>query len=62
MNRRTSLCLALAATLAAAQFSAAPQAFAQGGLHATSDRTVGGFVNPESVGCDVRGKALYGCT
>lgn len=32
---------------------------AQGGLHATSDRTVGGLVNPESVGCDERGKALH---
>ena len=26
---------------------------------ATSEQTVGGFVNPESVGCDVRGKMLY---
>jgi hypothetical protein len=59
MNKRTSLFLALAATLAAAQFPVAPQAYAQSGLRATSDRTVGGFVNPESVGCDARGKALY---
>ena len=26
---------------------------------AVSEQTVGGFVNPESVGCDARGKALY---
>jgi len=26
---------------------------------AISETTVGGFVNPESVGCDARGKALY---
>lgn len=25
----------------------------------TSESTVGGFVNPESVGCDARGKAIY---
>lgn len=59
MNNRTSLFLALAAALAAAQFAVAPQGYAQSGLRATSDRTIGGFVNPESVGCDARGKALY---
>jgi len=26
---------------------------------ATSEQTVGGFVNPESVGCDAKGKMLY---
>jgi len=26
---------------------------------ATSDQTIGGFVHPESVACDARGKALY---
>src|SRR6185503_16102432 len=26
---------------------------------ATSEQTIGGFVNPESVGCDARGKAVY---
>jgi hypothetical protein len=26
---------------------------------ATSEQTVGGFVNPESVGCDVKGRMLY---
>jgi hypothetical protein len=34
-------------------------ASAQSGWHAVSDRAVTGFVNPESVGCDVRHKVLY---
>lgn len=42
--------LALAA-LAAAAGAAAPKV--------VSEKTLGGFVNPESVGCDPKGKALY---
>jgi hypothetical protein len=34
-------------------------AVAQAQYRVASDRMVGGFVNPESVGCDARGKALY---
>ena len=48
-NRKSAviaLLLAFSAT-AAAQY------------RATSEQTVGGFVNPESVGCDVKGQVLY---
>ena len=34
-------------------------ASAQSGWRATSESTIGGFVNPESVGCDVQHKVLY---
>lgn len=45
-------CAGLAvAALAGAAGAAAPTV--------VSERTLGGFVNPESVGCDPRGKALY---
>ena len=37
----------------------APAWAQSGGWRTTSDQTVGGFVNPESVGCDVKGRMLY---
>ena len=46
-------------TLAAALLAASLPAHAQGTWRATSEQVVGGFVNPESVGCDVKGKMLY---
>jgi DNA-binding beta-propeller fold protein YncE len=46
-------------TIAAAAALLAFSAAASAQYRVTSDQTVGGFVNPESVGCDVRGKALY---
>ena len=55
MINPTSLFLALAA----AQLALPPQASAQSTWRVTSEQTVGGFVNPESVGCDARGKVLY---
>lgn len=52
MKLGTSLFVAASAALA---FSTAVQAQ----YRAVSEQTVGGWVNPESVGCDARGKALY---
>jgi hypothetical protein len=46
--------LMLAALLLCSQ-----SAFAQDALRVSSDRTVGGFVFPESCGYDAKGKALY---
>ena len=46
--------LMLAALLICSQ-----SAFAQDALRVSSDRTVGGFVFPESCGYDAKGKALY---
>jgi hypothetical protein len=37
----------------------AVSATASAQYRATSEQTVGGWVNPESVGCDARGKVLY---
>src|SRR5262245_25225452 len=53
MNNRASRLVA--AALATALFATAAQAQ----WRATSEQTVGGFVNPESVGCDARAKVLY---
>jgi hypothetical protein len=50
MQNKTSLLVALLCAFSAT---------AQAQYRATSDQTVGGFVNPESVGCDARGKVLY---
>lgn len=50
--RHLSAALALGLLVSAA-------ASAQSGWHATSEQTIGGFVNPESVGCDVQHKVLY---
>jgi len=50
MPIKTSLLIALSCAFCAT---------ASAQYRATSDQTVGGFVNPESVGCDARGKALY---
>jgi hypothetical protein len=50
MQNKKSL---LAALLLAFSATASAQ------YRATSESTVGGFVNPESVGCDARGKAIY---
>lgn len=50
MQNRTSLLIAL---LCAFSATASAQ------YRAVSEQTVGGWVNPESVGCDARGKALY---
>ena len=48
------------AVLAASALLALPAAVsAQANWRATSEQTVGGFVNPESVGCDVKNKVLY---
>lgn len=54
MHRRIAAALAASTLLAV---SAAVSA--QNSWRATSEQTVGGFVNPESVGCDVRNKVLY---
>jgi hypothetical protein len=43
----------------AALLLCSPSAFAQDALRVSSDRTVGGFVFPESCGYDPKGKALY---
>jgi hypothetical protein len=48
--KRTVVCAALA--LACAGALARPP-------HVAADKTVGGFVNPESVGCDAKRKILY---
>jgi hypothetical protein len=50
MKNRTSTLIAL---LLAFSATASAQ------YRATSEQTVGGFVNPESVGCDVRNRVLY---
>lgn len=50
MQNKTSLLIAL---LLAFSATASAQ------YRAVSEQTVGGFVNPESVGCDARGKVLY---
>src|SRR5262245_26012163 len=47
----------IAVALAVAALSCST-AFAQN-WRVSSESTVGGFVNPESVGCDAAGKALY---
>lgn len=52
MTTKRTAWLAVAAALAFAGPASAQ-------YRATSDQTVGGFVNPESVGCDARGKTLY---
>ena len=49
--KRFRIALAVAAALACG--TAAAQ------VRVTSEQTVGGFVNPESVGCDAAGKMLY---
>ncbi len=59
MNKRTSVYLTLAATLAVAQVAVSPEASAQGALRVTSEQTVGGFAFPESVGWDPKAKVLY---
>src|SRR5689334_20022851 len=50
MIRKTFACAALALACTAA-FARPP--------HVAGDKTVGGFVNPESVGCDAKNKVLY---
>ena len=55
MKRITTAFVVLAAAFAPAPAHAQPT----GGYRATSDQVVGGFVNPESVGCDLRGGMLY---
>jgi len=50
MKNKTTLVLALLLGFSSA---------AQAQYRATSEQTVGGFVNPESVGCDARNKVLY---
>jgi hypothetical protein len=52
MKTKLSALLAVSAALAFSGMAAAQ-------YRATSEQTVGGFVNPESVGCDTRGKLLY---
>jgi len=59
MNKTSSLFRALAAALALALPAISPAASAEGALRVGSDRTVGGFAYPESVGCDAAGKRLY---
>ena len=58
MNKTITAFAALSVALSAA-LALAPAQAQSGGYRATSDQTVGGFVNPESVGCDLRGKVLY---
>lgn len=55
MKEGTSAALALCAAMALGQ----PAAQAAGEWRAASEQVAGGFVNPESVGCDLRGKVLY---
>jgi len=50
MHNRSSLLIALLLAFSAT---------AQAQYRAVSEQTVGGFVNPESVGCDARNKVLY---
>lgn len=61
MRTETAVGLALSACLAIAHVGIAPGALAQdkkgGGV--VSDRTVSGFVHPESVACDPKAKVLY---
>jgi hypothetical protein len=57
MQKKTSALIALSAALAVGQLAFSSAASAQ--YRVTSDQTVGGFVNPESVGCDLRAKVLY---
>jgi hypothetical protein len=60
MQKRISALIALSAlsaALAIGQLAFPTAASAQ--VRVTSDQTVGGFVNPESVGCDTRAKVLY---
>ena len=52
MNQKIPFAIAAAALLALPGAASAQHRVA-------SEQTVGGFVNPESVGCDVRGKMLY---
>ena len=59
MNKRTSVCLALAAALAVAQGAVAPEASAQGAPRVSSEQTVGGFAFPESVAYDPKARVLY---
>jgi hypothetical protein len=47
------------AVLAAALLALPAAVSAQDNWRATSEQTVGGWVNPESVGCDVKNKVLY---
>ena len=54
MKHKKALLIGL---LAAFSTGASAPAFAQ--FRATSEQTIGGFVNPESVGCDARGRAIY---
>ena len=58
MNHKTRTLLALSAALTMSQIVLIPASSAQT-MRVTSDQTVGGFVNPESVGCDIKGKMLY---
>ncbi|HXM81652.1 MAG TPA: hypothetical protein VN929_06970 [Burkholderiales bacterium] len=53
MKRKT------AAAFLAVSSALAISAHAAGEWRMTSEQTVGGFKNPESVGCDPKGKVLY---
>jgi hypothetical protein len=57
MKRKTQVSIALAAALSLGQLTLSAGASAQ--MRVASDKTVGGFAFPESVGCDAKGKALY---
>jgi len=60
MNARITAGIALSICLAAAQPAISPAAFAQAGaLRVSSEQTVGGFKNPESVAYDPKEKVLY---
>jgi hypothetical protein len=61
MNRNTPTYFVVSVALTLGLFAGPMSVSAQpaGGLRASSDQTLGGFVNPESIGCDAKGKALY---
>jgi len=58
MKKQACRLISLSVSLSAA-LALTAAAFAQSDLRTTSDQTVGGFVNPESVGCDHKGRMLY---